>query len=102
MSELLSFVSVIGSVVRLPSSQMIWFADQIRLSVISKFVSRISRIFKKFLKYFNDTVTSTFTGPPLPVLFISLDFYSNDSESVMSSSSGSSLPYFHKMADAFA
>ena len=102
MSELLSVVSVIGSVVRLPSSQMIWFVDQIRLSVISQFVSRISRILQKFLKYFNDTVTVTFIEPPLPVLFIDLDFYSNDSEFVMSSSSGSSLPYFHKMADAFA
>ena len=76
--------------------------DQIRLSVISQFVSRISRILQKFLKYFNDTVTVTFIEPPLPVLFIDLDFYSNDSEFVMSSSSGSSLPYFHKMADAFA
>ena len=81
---------------------MIWFVNQIRLSVISQFVSRISRILQKFLKYFNDTVTSTVIEPPLPVLFIDLDFYSNDSESVMSSSSGSSLPYFQKMADAFA
>ena len=52
---------------------MTQFADEVRSRIVSQFLSDISRILLNLLKYFNDTVISTFRVPALPVLFIILD-----------------------------
>ena len=75
---------------------MIQFADEVRPRIVSKFLSDISRILLNLLKYFNDTVISTFRVPALPVLFIILDLNLNKSQSVLSPSSSSSLEYCNK------
>ena len=52
---------------------------------------------KKILKYFNGKAISRFTVPKLPTSFANLDLISNDPESVLLSSSCSSLQYCHKL-----
>ena len=50
---------------------------------ISQLNSDTSKVLQKSLKYFNGTAISTFAIPALLVLFVSLDLYLNDSESVV-------------------
>ena len=80
---------------------MTHFADQVRLRVISQFISAISRVRPKLIKYFNGTTISSFKVPVLPVLFISLDLDLNYSEFVVLSP-GSSLQYFQRLFNVFA
>ena len=94
-------MSDIANVIALSSLQMTQFADQVRSRVISQFISAISRVRQKLIKYFNGTTISSFKVPVLPVLFISLDLDLNYSEFVVLSP-GSSLQYFQRLFNVFA
>ena len=43
------------------------FADQVRVRLISQFISNISRFLQKLLRYFNGTSLSTVFVPSLPI-----------------------------------
>ena len=94
------FVSVTGNVFGLFASQITQFTDQVRSRVISQFISGISRVLHKLLKYFHGRAICTFTVPGLPVLFVSFDLNLNDSEFVILSF-GSYLQCCHKLPLVF-
>ena len=66
-----------------------------RITLISQLIKGISRLLKKFLRYFNETAVSTFTVPVLSILFKDFDLNINILPS------GSSLHYCHKLPVAF-
>ena len=77
---------------------MTQLSDHFRSRVTSKFINAILRVLQKLLKYSNDTTVFTFAITALLVLSVILDLHSNDLEFVILPS-GSSLQYFHKLAD---
>ena len=82
----------------LSASQITQSSNQVRSRLISQLIKGISRVFQKWIKYFNLKVISKFPVPSLSTLFANVDLNLNDLKSVISLSSGSFLQYCNKLS----
>ena len=55
-----SFVSVIANFIVPVAEEVTQSAEEVRMRLISQLIKGISRVLQRLLKYFNDTVISTF------------------------------------------
>ena len=109
-----SFVTVIENVVAWAATLVITvthFSDQFRSRVLSHLIKSISRVFQKFLRWFNGTIIWAFFVLLSPVWPINFSFVLNESVSPFSSLKSlispllakvsTSLQCCHQISDVF-